>query len=205
VRPAAILASIALAPASAAQTPQGGWLIDVVGGPASPTNPRVTVRVSAWFDAGNPSFLAFTDGDFDLLGDTTGEFRNPVLLPVHSSPSPQPPGTTPGEPSSGNVSGVLTGQLFVGPLFPSTANPIPLWEAFWTTGDFTPRPVALETAAATTFRVYDHAGRAIQLYPHAFAHGNARITVVPAPATALLALAAALPRRRRGRAATDTR
>jgi hypothetical protein len=191
------LGCLGVAPFSWAQTPQGGWLIDVVGGPVSPANPVVTVRLLAWFD---PSFEAFAGGDLDLLGDPTGAFRDPALLPVQVPPAPQPSGTSPGTPSGGNVNGIITAQLFVlGIIQPKFDNPLALWEASWTTEDFTPRSIILDTSGTTAFYLFDSRGRGTQLYPHAFAHGSGQITVVPAPATAAAALIAVLAfRRRRG-------
>jgi hypothetical protein len=186
---ASVLACTAFAWTCSAQTPQGGWTIQVIGGPVTPSNPAVTVRVLASFD---PSFHAFAGGDLDMMGVPTGAFRGPVLLPVHVPPSPQPAGTTPGTPSGGDVIGIVTGQIFLGIFQPSLDNPIALWEATWITDNFTPRSVALETAGTTLFFVYDRIGQPIQLHPHAFAPGSAEIKVVPAPAAAALLLAAAL-------------
>jgi hypothetical protein len=204
------LSSTALAPVcwTQAPPPAGGWVIDVIGGPVSPSNPEVTIRMSAWWDdGGDPTWFAFWRGDFDLLGDPSGGFAGPRLLLVSNPPQPQPPNASAGTPSGGDILGVFVEQNHhqFGP-WANPANPMPLWESEWTTSDFTPRTIDLATSNTTTFDIYccfPWGTGAPNHTPRAIIPGSAKITVVPAPASAFLALAAALPlvRRRRGRAA----
>lgn len=187
----AFLAVAGMATAASAQT--GGWVIDVSGGPVSPSNPSATVQILAEFTGA----FAFAAGDGDLqAGD--GGWSAIAMLPVGDPLGPPPPGTTAGTIADPNVNGYLLGQIMFLPagILPSTANPIPLWEGTWSTGDFTPRNVDLNTANTSQFLLYDTAGRSVPI--SAPTMGAGVITVVPEPATlALLGLAGLVAVRRR--------
>ncbi|MCH7962165.1 MAG: hypothetical protein IIC49_07495, partial [Planctomycetes bacterium] len=78
------------------------------------------------------------------------------------------------------------------------------WSAEWTTIDFTPRTVSLDTRNTTTFEIGTNGGHALtlnllELYPQGFTPGTGVIQVVPSPAiaTPLLVLGAVMLRRRR--------
>ena len=103
------------------------------------------------------------------------------------------------------VSGVLVGQHwgFVG-IFANMQNPVLVWSVDWTTADFTPRTVSLDTRNTTTFQIGTNSTQIgmnlLELYPHGFTPGTGVIQVVPSPAIAtLLVLGAVMLRRRRPR------
>ena len=197
-------ACLATATGAAAQPgPMGGWLIEVIGGPVSPSNPSTTIRVSAYF----PSHLhGFYGGRFDLVGsDPTGAMSN-FFLPAPLGPLPPGPHGCIGLIVLGAVPGgyrfSFLQEGIVG-CFPHPANPLPILEAQWTTNDFTPRVVDLETRNTPGFLVWvNHNGTWTDLIPlNQFRHGSAVIQVIPAPGGAALLLAASgavmLRRRRR--------
>jgi hypothetical protein len=158
----------------------------------SPATPTTTIGIWAAWDDPNRGFV-FTGAEYDL---TTGEgfFTNPVNVL-------QGPGSTTGVIAANVISGGINGQLHIPFLFfGSQDNPILLATYDWTTTDFSPRDVNLETSNTTNFIVAANAtGATTELFPQAFTPGSGTITVVPAPATWLapaLPLAAATRRRR---------
>ena len=184
---------------STAAAQQGGWLVETAS-PVSPAQPTTTVEVWAWFE--DPGLqLAFAWGDFDFIA-SDGLFSNAqVHLPTFGAVPPSR--STPGTVVGNTVNGVFVGQVW-GFLsyWANTQNPILAWSADWTTTDFTPRHVSLETAATTTFMIGDRftLEPLVQLYPQAFTPGTGVIRVVPSPASAtLLVLGAVMLRRRRPR------
>ena len=115
------------------------------------------------------------------------------------------PGFTPGTVMGSGVGGVFVGQIwgFAG-FVANPQNPILAWSADWTTTDFTPRTVSLDTRNTTTFEIGTNGGHVLtlnllELYPQGFTPGMGVIRVVPSPvsATPLLVLGAVMLRRRR--------
>ena len=186
-----LFASLALASVTAAQ--QGGWLIES-SNIVSPSQPTATIEVWAWFDDPTRVRNTFGLGDFDFLaGD--GAFSNLQSRLFRFSL-----GTAVGS----GVVGVRVGQIwgFAG-ITASSQNPILAWSAQWTTTDFTPRAVSLDTLNTTTFNIginSTHSGmRLLELYPEGFIPGTGMIEVVPSPASAvpLVVVGAVMLRRRR--------
>ena len=189
--------------ATAQPTEYGGWRVEVIGDPVSPQNPTTTVRVSAYFPR---QLWGYSQGFFDLVGDdVSGEFSD-FFLPAPLGP--HPPGIhgcvwlLVGSTMNGAVYDVLTGQLTVVGCIADPTNPLPVFEAQWTTSDFTPRTVELFTSNTQRFSVYvDHNGSAIDLVArNQFRHGSAVIQVIPTASAAALLLSpsgAVMLRRRR--------
>lgn len=171
----------------------GGWLIEVIGEPVSPSNPTTTVRVSAYF----PSHLwALNYGGFDLIGaDSNAAFSN-FMLPAPLGP--RPPGVhgcvrlLVGNSGSGRVDDVSFLQINIAGCLAHAANPLPIFEAQWTTTDFTPREVQLETLNTPAFHVFPDPGATLNTIElvalNQFRHGSAVIQVIPAPAGTLVLL-----------------
>lgn len=134
----------------------GGWMIEVIGAPVSPTHPTTTVRVSARFPT---ELWAFFGSRFDIVGsDPTGLFFD-IMIPAPLGPLP--PGSygcfaqRPGIPIAGGIDTATFAQLNgIAGCIGDPTNPLPVWEARWTTDDFTPRTVRLETAKTHEFYVY---------------------------------------------------
>jgi hypothetical protein len=170
---------------------RGGWMLEVEympgsGGVVSPAFPEATVTLLAWFE----NAYAFAGGDGDIVADD-GTWKNIHYLEVQDPPQPPPPGTPPYVNGS-RLELFIVGQIMYLPvIYPSTANPIPLMEATWYTGDFTPRLVGLVTENTARFSVYDQTGRSWPIDPATLGHGSAPIKVVPTPPAAA-GLAAAL-------------
>ncbi len=166
----------------------------------SPSFPTTTISIWAtWVDPG--TLFVFIGGDYDLTaGD--GQFSNPVNV-LHG------PGSSTGVIAGSVISGAANGQIHIIPSFPgSMDNPILLATYDWTTTDFTPRSVSLDTSNTTTFLVAwfttgpgggPPGGTIISLFPQNFTAGTGVIRVVPSPASAtpMLVLGAVILRRRR--------
>ncbi len=180
-----------------AQIGDGTYLL-VSSNSVSPMTPITTIEVWAmWRDPKAEWF--FGNGDYDLTaGD--GEFSNPVNVL-------NGPGSSTGVIAGNAISGALNGQLHIPPigLLASRDNPILLATYEWTTTNFAPRTVGLDTSSTTSFIVawWDRQAPVPppprNLFPWGFTPGSGIINVVPAPA-AWLALAlplAATTRRRR--------
>ncbi len=195
---AALLMPLILAGATFGQGQMGGWLVEVVGLPVSPTNPSITVRVSAYF----PSlYWAFALGKFDLTSTDSNSELHDVRLPY---PLRQPCATlaNPGILLNGGAYEVQFGQSNILGCIANSSNPLAIWEATWTTSDFSPRRVMLETNNTRWFHVYENPQatlNTIDLIPlNQFRDGSAVIQVIPAPSGAfLLACGAAMGWRRR--------
>ncbi|MCA9277968.1 MAG: hypothetical protein H6815_04180 [Phycisphaeraceae bacterium] len=170
------------------QSPEmGGFTVEVIGGDVSAHNPEVTVRISAYFPT---NYFAFGWSQYGLSSsDPDGVLSNIEL------PSPMgPPGICssfwPGTLANGGFTGASTFQINIG----CTANPmnaIPIWQATWSTNDFTSRDVVLSTTDTPWFIVYDNVGTIggpdlVTL--GLFQHGSAVIHVVPAPGASLCAI-----------------
>ena len=202
----AVLAILACPLPCMAQTgPTGGWLIEVIGEPVSPRNPSITLRVSAYFPA---NLWALNTSGFDLLGtDPSAVFSN-FLLPAPLGPLPPGPhgcfGTLVGGTVPGGVVQVGFLQSNIVGCFAHPANPLPIFEAQWTTTDFTPREVLLETLNTPAFHVFPTRTSTLNTVDlvamQQFRHGSAVIQVIPAPGSAAMLLAgsgAVVLRRRR--------
>ncbi len=195
------LVPLAVGPVLAQTGPIGGWLVEVIGGPVSPSNPTTTIRVSAYFPS---SLHGFYRGWLDLVGtDLTANWSN-FTLPAPLGPLPPGPhgcfGTIILDTLPGGVRFGFLQEGIVGCL-PHPANPLPILEAQWTTNDFTRRIVDLETHNTPVFFVWrDTNGNSVDLVPlNQFRHGSAVIQVIPTPGGAAMLLAAvggALRRRR---------
>ncbi len=191
---------IGLTRSAAAQYDKGTWLFEVVGGPVSPINPVVTVRLYAAFPTVTPGETSLGDANLHILSsDSNGGFFDLKKgLDLQSGCSFASLGTpTP----SGGVDSLVFKQLGVLGCQPNPAAPNNVWEAKWTTNDFTPRDVLLESSGTSIFDLFSDLGQLfanISLYPDKFEHGAGVIQVVPAPsALALLLTGAALITRRR--------
>ena len=181
------------------QSPEmGGFTVEVIGGDVSAHNPEVTVRISAYFP---PNYFALFYTDFDLLSSDPNAVFSNIVLPEPIGPPNLCNIFEPGTPTSGGVIGASLFQINVG-CTANPMNPIPIWEATWSTTDFTARDVQLITANTTYFAVYTTVGTISgpDLIPLGlFQHGSAVIHVVPAPGACVLALGSVVcvSRRRR--------
>lgn len=184
----------------AAAQPNPGWTIEVVGGPVSPSNSSVKIRVSTYFQPVSAG-SAFGEGAFDLLStDPNGKFHSLDVGGGVAGSCTQ--GSLLGEPTSlGGVAGVGIHQLNILGCLANTQNPIEVWTATWTTNDFTPRVVSLGTANTWIYGIYSNLAQSfpdIHYKPEEIVHGSALIQVIPAPgALALLLTGTALATRRR--------
>ncbi len=193
----AIGTSTMLACVASAQQ-KGMFVIDVIGGPVSPTNPSVTVMISAVFPQ---QYWAFGQTAFDLgSSDPTGEFVNILKptgvggLPASAFCAPWKPGIPDG---AGGVESIGAFQISVLGCGPNPFNPIQIWEATWTTSDFAPREVTLSTVNINLFSVYTNSQSSV---PDVFLNYEPASTifqVIPAPSGALALFGLALASRRR--------
>ncbi len=153
-----------------------GWNIEVIGGPVSPSNPSVTVRVWARFD---PIDHAFATGWFDVHA-REGEWSDAVVL--------TPPPWRPGEIVGSTVKDiVLWNNANMCPsFFSNPANPLAVWEAKLTIDVFRPRVIPLETITHRLF-VYPELCVPMARSPEFRTEGSATIRVVPCPPVATTA------------------
>ena len=174
--------------------PDGTYLL-VSTNTVSPTTPTTTIGIWATWTDPRVEWV-FGSGDFDLTaGD--GVFSNPVnVLNAH--------GSTTGVITGNVISGALLGQFHIPAigLIGSRDNPILLATYDWTTTDFTPRTVSLDTSNTTRFMIIEWVvpnPGPWNLFPGGFSPGSGVINVVPAPAAWVvlaLPLVAATRRRR---------
>ena len=178
-------------------------IFEVVGGPVSPHNPSVTVKIFASFPN---QYWAFGNTFYDLAStDPSGEFSGVTKPTASGIGLPPGPCSEPwflGTPDgSGGLTELAAFQFNAVGCAARTTNPIQIWEATWSTQTFTNRTVLLSTVNVLTFNVYSDHNQSlpnIKLTPNLFEPGEATIQVVPAPsAVALLAAAACSMRRRR--------
>jgi hypothetical protein len=176
---------------------QGGWLIEVFGGPVSPSNPTVTIRVSAYFPT---NLFGFGGGDFDVeMNDASGHFSD-VIIPAPLGPKSPPVsfgcfGFFVGGTYPDRIDDVEFIQINIAGCIAHPANPLPILEAKWTTTDFSKRVVDLWTSDTSVFSAYSQyflAAPDVLLYPSNFEHGSAQFQVIPAPPAALFVLGCAL-------------
>ncbi|MEZ6171696.1 MAG: PEP-CTERM sorting domain-containing protein [Phycisphaerales bacterium] len=169
----------------------------------SPTNPSVTVRVSAVFPE---TYFSLDLAKFDLISsDVQGVFSD-AIIPAPIGPLPHGSYgcliTEGGSFSSGSVYGAWYKHINSLGCFAYPGTPLPIWEATWTATDFTPRMIDLHTDNTPEFLVYgDHnASAGLDMVAMGlFEHGFGSITVVPAPSSGALMLAGmmCIARRRR--------
>jgi hypothetical protein len=156
----------------------------------SPSSPSTTIEVwGTWADPGGE--LRFVSGSYDLAANE-GLFSSPTNVLLG-------PGSSTGIIAGNTVTGATNGQILISIPGPVIDNPILLATYDWTTTNFTPRTVDLQTSNTTTFLLGDwRTGGFIELVPNNFTPGTAVITVVPAPAAWLvLALPLVASRSRR--------
>lgn len=188
MRVALTIAAAGLTSAASAQYDKGTWLFEVIGGPVSPSNPVVTVKLYAAFPIYTPGETALGDANLGILSsDPHGWFYDmqkgsdllsECSLAFLGNPTP-----------SGGVEPLVFKQLGVLGCQPNPAAPCHVWEAKWTTDDFTPRDVVLESWKTGAFAVFSDLGQIfpnVSLYPDKFEHGSGVIQVVPAPGGAIL-------------------
>ncbi|MCH7791942.1 MAG: hypothetical protein IID31_06650 [Planctomycetes bacterium] len=178
-----------------AQT-DGTYLL-VSSNTVSPTTPTTTIEIWATWTDPRVEYI-FGAGDFDLTAGG-GVFSNPVNV-LNGS------GSTTGVIAGNVISGAVNAQLHIPPvgIIGSRDNPILLATYDWTTTDFTPRTVSLDTSNTTLFIVHTWDtsfpnANSFQLFPGSFTPGSGVINVIPAPAAWLvlaLPLVAATRRRR---------
>lgn len=177
-----------------------GWTIEIIGGPVSPSNPQVTVRVSAYFTPPFPT-SAYGFGGFDLeTSDPFGAFSGMAFGSglakgvCHGGTLGTPTGT-------GGVAGVVAGQVNVLGCQANPFNPIEVWEATWSTSVFTPRSVLISTTQLTGIGLFSGHGEPfpdIFFEPKDVIPGSAVIQVIPAPGAFVVLLSgAALTTKRR--------
>ena len=190
----AILAAamaIGLGSPAGAQTIQGGWEFQV-SNVVSPSQPTATVEVWAWFDFVPGVSELFAAGNFDLVASEPLFAALRCLLPVNC-------GITSPIINGGMISDINVSQFHLPALgfFGDPSNPLLVFEADWTTSDFTMRDVRVSTVNTARFLVYDAAGRVTDLFPAGFSPGRGVIAVVPAPGSLLVLSGAFVIARRR--------
>lgn len=194
----AVLAAAALASGAGAD-----WQFEV-SGDITPSSPTVTVRLLGGFPRAD---FAVAGAILDIHASEAG-WSELELLPVQIPPTPvpgpypDPQGRTPGEISGGDVTGAVMGQLHIGPFVADPTNPLPMWEATFSTSDFTPRDISLSTTTHKFLVYYDP----IPIGgPRTMGEGAGVIRVIPAPGgLALLGLGGLAAARRRRRVACDS-
>jgi hypothetical protein len=157
----------------------------------SPEQPSCTVTLwGAFF----PKLYAFGESSTNVLtSDDAGGFSDPAVLldPLKLS--------RPGDvsPDGDSVSDVYIMQLYIPfSVYPSTSNPIALWSATWTTDDFSPRVVRLDTLSES-YKVYRDDGELLEFFGTDFAEGSGLIQVIPAPGAAVVLFGVCATARRR--------
>ncbi len=178
-----------LLPVSAFAQTNGTYLL-TSSNTVSPGSPTTTIEIWATWDDPLRGF-GFGGADYGLFaGD--GIFSNAINF-LHG------PGSSTGVITGNVVSGAANGQVVLPGLPIRTDNPILLATYDWTTTDFTPRSVSLETRNTSNFILVSIAsGATVQLVPNNFTPGTGVITVVPAPAAWFaIALPLVAARRRR--------
>jgi hypothetical protein len=160
-----------------------------------PSSPFATIEVWAtWLDPGEQ--FRFARGDYNLTA-SDGAFSNPVNVL-------NGPGTTTGVIVGNMISGARNGQILIPtiPPIPIPFNPVLLAVYDWSTTDFTPRTVSLDTSNTSVFTVgIPRIGEPpilSELFPNNFTPGSGIITIVPAPAAWVVLALPLVARRRRG-------
>ena len=175
-----------------AQVEDGTYLL-VSSNSVSPMTPITTIEIWATWTDPRVEWI-FGIGDYDLAAGE-GVFSNPVNVL-------NGPGSSTGAITGNVIAGAVNGQLHIPPLFVgSRDNPILLATYEWTTTNFAPRAVSLETSNTTSFMLAVWSTLnpgTTQLFPRRFSPGSGVINVVPAPAAwFVLALPLVVGTRRR--------
>jgi hypothetical protein len=163
-----------------------------VSGIITPDNPSVTVEVWAYFD---PAQYAFAGALFDVVGGSdAGGFSDPHAVLDDT-------GTDDGLVSGDGdrVMHVIAGQIHFPPAdeLADTSNPILIWEATWSTDDFSTRQVSLATETSKYHLYIDDLGHSKEFVDE-LAEAVGQISVVPAPGAAMaLGVMMVASRRRR--------
>ena len=182
-----------------AQVEDGTYLL-VSSNRVSPATATTTIEVWATWTDPRVEYI-FGAGDFDLTAGG-GVFSNPANVL-------NGPGSSAGVIASNMISGAVNGQLHIPQigLLASRDTPILLATYDWTTSNFIPRSVSLDTSHTTFFEIgwWDPKAYAnphppyLRLFPSAFTPGSGVINVIPASAAWVvlaLPLVAATRRRR---------
>jgi hypothetical protein len=188
--------TILLAASATTHAQTNGTFLLVSSNTVSPSTPTTTIEIWAtWVDPSARFLFGGTNYDIEA-GD--GVFTGGTLALGSSPPN------SIGAISGRKVTGAAIGQflLVCDPFGCPNENPILLATYDWTTTDFTPRTVALESLNTNNFvvgtPVIPGPQILVQMYPSEFTPGSGVITVVPAPAGWLvLALPLVGMRRRR--------
>ena len=146
----------------------------------TPTTPTTTIEVWAtWIDP--TAEWIFSRGNYDLAAGE-GVFSNPVNV-LNAS------GSTTGVITGNVITGAFLGQFHLPSigLIGSQDNPILLATYDWTTSNFTPRTVSLDTSNTTIFEIVEWAYPILHpirlnLFPGSFTAGSGVINVIPAQA-----------------------
>ena len=159
-----------------------------------PPDPVTTIEVWAtWTDPIGP--FVFTAGNYDLTAGDGAFLSGTNIL--------NGPGSSVGVISGNTISGASNGQIHdpMSGIHGIPDNPILLATYVWTTTDFTPRPVSLETLNTSSFIVAGTlTGATTQLSPLSFSGGLGVIWVgiPPSPSTvSALALGGLIAARRK--------
>ena len=137
----------------------------------SPEQPATTITLWAAFP---PELYAFAQSYTNVsTSPDAGNLSDPTLLMYRHGGS------------AGDVSADGDRVSLVHPLqldccgdFADTSNPIAVWSVVWTTDDFTPRQVPIDTDAWTYWVYLDIGGGAKNFYDKDFGQGHAIIDVV---------------------------
>jgi hypothetical protein len=144
----------------------------LVSNDISPKSPSTTIEVWAIYD---PSYYAFATARFELHASTDlGGFSDPCTLLRDAFGDP-------GTPSQDGdaVESIYIHQfhLYAG-FFADTSNPLLLWQVTWSTTDFTPRRIVLDSLT-TYFGLYVSGhGEGADLTEQ-FVEGHAEILISP--------------------------
>jgi hypothetical protein len=156
-----------------ASAQEGGWLIRTHG-VATPESPTVRVEVWAWFEHVPGVAELWGTGDLNLVAAEGRWVGYECTLPLGCAhPPPRIAGV--------QIEGIAVSQVHFPPVaYGSADNPILVFRADWTTDDFTPRPVVVETQPYPPqyhFAVYAQSGRLTQVDPERVSSGIVQVQV----------------------------
>lgn len=135
-----------------------------------------------------PSDYAFAGARLDLIVDADGAFSDPTLLIGRPGT-----GTSPGVVTARGVSGIIVGQLHIGPLVADPASPIEVWSGVFQFSS--PHGATSIRTVTSDFRIYPHESSPFSLRA---TPQEAVLRIIPAPsALATLAIGLAVVSRRR--------
>jgi hypothetical protein len=152
----------------------------VVSNVVGPEQPSATVEVWAAFD---PNAYAFCRAAFNVTADADpGAFSAPEGML-------KGPGSKDGEvvADGDSVLDIMDWQWACHPIYADTANPMLIWRATWSTADFSPRSIGLDTGTLV-YDLYPWGHCEGESFLDEFIEGSGLIQVVPAPASAALLL-----------------